>query len=91
MSDQKQPKQDPEVNTPESDPAPESSAVPASIRLDQFLQLCGVPTGGQAKVLIQGGEVSVNGEVETRRRRKLVPGDAVGLDGEIYEVASGEE
>lgn len=57
------------------------------IRLDQFLQLCGVPTGGQAKMLIQGGEVMVNGEVETRRRKKLVVGDEVVLDGETYDVA----
>ena len=59
---------------------------PLSIRLDQFLQLCGVPTGGQAKLLIQGGEVMLNGEVETRRRKKLVVGDSVELDGEVYEV-----
>lgn len=57
------------------------------IRLDQFLQLCGVPTGGQAKILIQSGEVMVNGEVETRRRKKLHVGDEVGLDGEVFDVA----
>jgi ribosome-associated protein len=68
-----------------------AETTPASIRLDQFLQLCGVPTGGQAKVLIQSGEVSVNGEVETRRRRKLVPGDSVGFDGEVFDVAAREE
>ena len=62
-------------------------APPLVIRLDQFLQMCGVPTGGQAKLLIQGGEVTVNGEVETRRRKKLVVGDEVGLDGEIFDVA----
>ena len=60
---------------------------PLEIRLDQFLQLCGVPTGGQAKILIQSGEVMVNGEVETRRRKKLHVGDEVGLDGEVYDVA----
>ena len=59
---------------------------PLSIRLDQFLQLCGVPTGGQAKLLIQGGEVKLNGEIETRRRKKLVLGDSVELDGEVYDV-----
>ena len=48
------------------------------IRLDQFLKAKGlVGTGGQAKVLIQAGEVLVNGEIETRRRRKLDPGDLV--------------
>lgn len=66
---------------------PLAEAAPMSIRLDQFLQLCGVPTGGQAKLLIQSGEVTVNGEVETRRRKKLTIGDEVGLDGEFYDVA----
>ena len=51
--------------------------------LDQFLKLCGlVSTGGQAKLLIQGGEVMVNGLVETRRRKKLLPDDIVELGGE---------
>jgi ribosome-associated protein len=66
---------------------PLAEVAPMSIRLDQFLQLCGVPTGGQAKLLIQSGEVTVNGEVETRRRKKLTIGDEVGLDGEFYDVA----
>ena len=58
-----------------------------TIRLDQFLKLCQlVDTGGQAKLLIQGGEVLVNGELETRRRRQLVTGDMVQFDGEQYEV-----
>lgn len=58
-----------------------------TIRLDQFLKLCQVvATGGQAKLLIQGGEILVNGELETRRRRQLVAGDRVQFDGEQYEV-----
>lgn len=84
MNDEKQP----EKEAPEQ---PVEGAKPLEIRLDQFLQLCGVPTGGQAKLLIQGGEVSVNGEVETRRRRKLHVGDEVGLDGEVYDVAMDSE
>lgn len=57
------------------------------IQLDQFLKLCGlVSTGGQAKVLIQGGEVRVNGEVETRRKKKLQVGDEVELYGETVRV-----
>ena len=53
--------------------------------LDQFLKLTGVAgTGGQAKMMIQGGEISVNGEVETRRRRKLTAGDVVEIDGSTY-------
>ena len=58
-----------------------------SIRLDQFLKLVGaVGTGGQAKLLIQAGEVSVNGLVETRRSHKLQHGDKVSLAGEAYLV-----
>jgi ribosome-associated protein len=38
-----------------------------------------VGSGGEAKVLIQGGVVRVNGEVETRRGRKLQKGDVVEL------------
>ena len=49
-----------------------------TIRLDQFLKLQGVVgTGGQSKVLIQSGDVSVNGQIETRRGRQLGPGDAI--------------
>lgn len=52
-----------------------------TIRLDQFLKAHAVVgTGGQAKLLIQDGQVLVNGEVETRRRRQLRNGDVVQLD-----------
>jgi ribosome-associated protein len=51
-----------------------------TIRLDQFMKLVGlVRSGGEAKHLIQGGEVLVNGEVETRRSKKLRSGDVVQL------------
>jgi ribosome-associated protein len=63
------------------DPASEREA----LRLDQFLKLRGLAdTGGQAKLLIQSGGVQVNGEVETRRRRKLVVGDVVEIEGMAY-------
>ena len=53
--------------------------------LDQLLKLIGVAeTGGQAKLLIQDGGVKVNGETETRRRRKLVRGDSVAVGGTTY-------
>lgn len=58
-----------------------------TIRLDQFLKMAGVvESGGQAKVLIQSGEVTVNGEVDTRRKLKLRPGDVVEIDGHEMEV-----
>lgn len=45
-----------------------------------------VGTGGEAKVLIQHGEVRVNGEVETRRGRRLQKGDVVEVGNERVEV-----
>ena len=49
-----------------------------TIQLDQFMKLQGmVGTGGQAKLVIQGGEVLVNGQIETRRKKKLKQGDEV--------------
>jgi ribosome-associated protein len=57
------------------------------IRLGQFLKLAGVvDTGGEAKARIQEGEAKVNGEVETRRGRQLVPGDLVEFGGVALEV-----
>lgn len=48
------------------------------IRLDAALKMSGAAeTGGQAKVLVQSGGVSVNGEVCTMRGKKLRPGDRV--------------
>jgi ribosome-associated protein len=46
--------------------------------LGQALKSAGVAgTGGEAKVLIQYGEVRVNGETETRRGHKLQSGDVI--------------
>ena len=60
---------------------------PVTLRLDQFLKLSGIAeSGGRAKLLIQSGEVQVNGEVETRRRRKLVVGDVVEVNGKAYSL-----
>ncbi|MDR2722279.1 MAG: RNA-binding S4 domain-containing protein [Cellulomonadaceae bacterium] len=48
------------------------------IRLGQFLKLAGLAeTGDQARDLISDGEVTVGGEVETRRGRQLHRGDIV--------------
>jgi len=55
--------------------------------LGQAIKASGlVGTGGEAKVLIQAGEVSVNGEVETRRGRKLEEGDVVEVGDERLEI-----
>lgn len=50
------------------------------IKLQDFLKFCdAVSSGGMAKNFVQNGEVTVNGEVETRRGKKLRPGDIVGF------------
>ena len=57
------------------------------IKLDQLLKLAdAVSTGGHAKFLILEGLVKVNGEVEMRRGKKLVPGDVVEVEGNQIKV-----
>lgn len=54
------------------------------IKLDQLLKFASaVATGGEAKTVIQEGEVTVNGEVCTMRGKKIRPGDRVELAGQI--------
>ncbi|MDP9409346.1 MAG: RNA-binding S4 domain-containing protein [Actinomycetota bacterium] len=61
--------------------------IPAGTTLGQALKAASIAgTGGEAKVLIQAGEVSVNGEIETRRGRRLRAGDVVEVDDERLEV-----
>jgi len=58
------------------------------IRLGQFLKLADlIDTGGEAKILISSGDVTVNGEVDTRRGRQLRPGDVVVVQGRSARVA----
>ena len=62
------------------------------IKLDQFLKLAQVVrTGGEAKHLIQSGEVMVNGVEETRRGRKLYHGDRVQVSGDEMVVLIEDE
>ncbi len=57
------------------------------IRLDALLKLGGlVNTGGEAKSLIQRGDVSVNNEVCTARGKKIKPGDIVQFGDNKLEV-----
>ena len=50
------------------------------IDLLQFLKATGIAaTGGEAKAIVDEGFVTVNGEAESRRRRKLRPGDTLNL------------
>lgn len=61
------------------------------IKLQDFLKFCdAVPSGGMAKNFVQNGEVTVNGEVETRRGKKLRPGDVVGFGPNRFLVTTHE-
>ena len=58
------------------------------IKLQDLLKLANlVGTGGEAKIVLQEGEVSVNGEVCTMRGKKIRPGDTVSYDGEELTVS----
>jgi ribosome-associated protein len=75
--------------TPNSAP---NGAIANTIKLDQFLKWIGAAqTGGEAKFLIQDGEIQVNGKVETRRGRKLIEGDRVFVDGKTIVVKMTDE
>ena len=53
------------------------------VELYKILKFEGLTTtGGEAKLLIGDGQVTVNGNVETRRRRKMLSGDIIGFRGE---------
>ena len=59
------------------------------IKLDSLLKFAGmVGTGGEAKELIAGGQVQVNGEVCTMRGKKVRPGDTVDLGGKKISVTA---
>lgn len=57
------------------------------IKLDALLKFSGIAyTGGEAKILIQEGQVSVNGEICTMRGKKIRSGDTVSVEGEEVTV-----
>lgn len=58
-----------------------------SIKLNQFLKLANlIESGSEAKQVLAGGVVRVNGDVETRRGRQLVIGDVVSLGAQSAQV-----
>ena len=58
------------------------------IKLQDLLKLANlVGTGGEAKIVIQNGDVSVTGEVCTMRGKKIRPGDTVAFDGKELTVS----
>lgn len=63
------------------------STLPVHIKLDQFLKWQGIAqTGGEAKIMIKQGIVTVNESAELRRGRKLVTGDRVTVAGTTHRV-----
>ncbi|MCY6485373.1 S4 domain-containing protein YaaA [Clostridium aestuarii] len=57
------------------------------IKLDAFLKWAGVVVAGsEAKFYIKNEDVKVNGEIETRRGKKLTKGDIIKFDGESYKI-----
>jgi len=57
------------------------------VELYKILKFEGLTSsGGEAKLLIGDGQVTVNGEIETRRRRKMVGGDVIGFRGEELQL-----
>ncbi len=67
----------------------ELAIVTPGITLGDALKWAGVvSTGGQAKLLVRGGTVLVNGVVERRRGRRLSPGDRVAVGGREYRVVA---
>ena len=59
-----------------------------NIRLGQLLKATGlVDTGSEAKIVIQNGEVKVNGDVCLMRGKKIVRGDNISFSGKDVEVS----
>ena len=63
----------------------------------EYVELCDLlkfenltQSGGEAKTVIVEGLVSVNGEPETRKRKKLRPGDVVTFKGQTLRMVSGQ-
>ena len=57
------------------------------IDLIQLLKAVGIAqTGGHAKMIVDDGDVLRNGEIETRRRAKLVKGDTIKIENRIIEL-----
>jgi ribosome-associated protein len=57
------------------------------VELCKLLKFQGiVPSGGEAKLVISDGQVMVNGEVELRKRKKIVSGDTIAFGGDTFQV-----
>ena len=62
------------------------------VELHKILKFEGmVPSGGVAKIAIESGDVLVNGEVETRKRKKMMAGDVIEFNGEVIRLCLEEK
>jgi ribosome-associated protein len=62
------------------------------IALYQILKLEAlVSSGGEAKVAIDDGRVLVNGDVETRRRKKIIAGDIIEFENQQFKILLNQE
>ena len=62
------------------------------IKLQDLLKFAAIAsTGGEAKIMVQEGEVQVNGEVCTQRGKKIRPGDDVLVNGLHYTVSYADQ
>lgn len=61
------------------------------IKLDQLVKFAGLAeTGAKAKILIELGEFNVNGELCTKRGKKIKPGDSIDFKGKKYRISFDE-
>ena len=57
------------------------------IKLDSFLKWAGIAVlGSEAKFYIKNEDIKVNGKVETQRGKKLVKGDIIEFNNEVYKI-----
>lgn len=61
------------------------------IKLDQLIKFAGLAeTGAKAKILVELGEFNVNGELCTKRGKKIKPGDTIEFKGKKYKIVLDE-
>lgn len=61
------------------------------IKLDQLIKYAGLAeTGAKAKILVELGEFNVNGELCTKRGKKIKPGDTIEFKGKKYKIVLDE-
>lgn len=68
----------------------ELTRIPAE--LFKILKFEGIASSGaEAKLMVENGQVQVNGEPESRKRRKILPGDTIVIDDIILNITSSQE